>query len=434
MLFSTFLSIACLFISSLGHTVDNSDSNLLDEGLSLPDLVQVNNLPATWSSGESAKLVEGRVMLTPNKASKGSLWAKKDYSLSKSFSLEWTVRSVNYEGRSKGGMALWFLASQSPADKALFNGPSNFDGLQLLIANGGELGPMLRGQLNDGTDSFTEENVFDKSFASCLLAYQDSTVPLTIRLAYDSSDDHLLKVQVDNRVCFQTRKAMFPQGQYKIGVTASNGDNNESFEVLEFKFFDGIVEDVLIPNVNPMEQPRLLTRIVNGNTGEEELVEKTPFEVSGNTDSMTNFELFKKLNKLEGKVLANDIGELSETVTHLVAMQKEQIKKIDHLVSLIDSLTSAKNKDKDLSAAEDDTFQDFFNLNRKLETLLSEQEKIREATKNNIIYNANNSGGPHIDDVVRKLTMWLIPLVIIMMVMAYYTFRIRQDIVKTKLL
>ena len=73
----------------------------------------------------------------------------------------------------------------------------------------------------------------------------------------------------------------------------------------------------------------------------------------------------------------------------------------------------------------------FYKMNDKLEQILVQQEKIRETSKNHALANA---GGPHVDELVRKMAIWLIPLVAVMVVMAYYTFRIRQEIVKTKLL
>lgn len=228
------------------------------------------------------------MVLTPKKSSKGSLWTKNAYTLGTSFTAEWTVRSTNHRGKSPGGLALWFVNANSPQDTELFNGPSKFEGLQLLIDNNGELESTLRGQLNDGTQQFTSANIYDKTFGSCLLAYQDSTVPLTVRLTYDSANEHFFKVQVDNRVCFQTKKIHFPAENYKFGITATNADNEESFELLQLEVFDGVLEEALKPNANAMEQPKLFTKLVNEKTGDEELRETSPLEMAAAGTAITN--------------------------------------------------------------------------------------------------------------------------------------------------
>ncbi|CAR25429.1 L-type lectin-like domain-containing protein [Lachancea thermotolerans] len=411
----------------LAHSKPKTEEQLLNNDFSLPDLIQTKKLPDAWVPGENAVLEEGRVVLTPKKSSKGSLWTKNAYTLGTSFTAEWTVRSTNHRGKSPGGLALWFVNANSPQDTELFNGPSKFEGLQLLIDNNGELESTLRGQLNDGTQQFTSANIYDKTFGSCLLAYQDSTVPLTVRLTYDSANEHFFKVQVDNRVCFQTKKIHFPAENYKFGITATNADNEESFELLQLEVFDGVLEEALKPNANAMEQPKLFTKLVNEKTGDEELRETSPLEMAAAGTAITNNDLLKKMNRLEGKILANDIGILASTIDELIQVQKQQAKNLEKVLAMLGSKSIGQES---TDSTGDESFKDFFKLDEKLEKLLTEQRKLREASKTH----TSSNGGPHIDEVVRKLTIWLIPLVAVMMVMAYYTFRIRQEIVKTKLL
>ncbi|CUS22773.1 LAQU0S06e05688g1_1 [Lachancea quebecensis] len=411
----------------LAHSKPKTEEQLLNKDFSLPDLIQTKKLPDAWVSGGDAILEEGRVVLTPKKSSKGSLWTKNGYTLGSSFTAEWTLRSTNHKGKSPGGLALWFVSANSPQDTELYNGPSKYEGLQLLIDNNGELDSTLRGQLNDGTQQFTSSDIYDKTFGSCLLAYQDSTVPLTVRLTYDSTKGGFFKVQVDNRVCFQTKKIHFPVEEYKFGITATNADNEESFELLQLEIFDGVLGEALKPNINAMEQPKLLTKLVNEKTGKEELRETSPLEMAAPGNTISNNDLLKKLNRLEGKILANDIGILASTIDELIQVQKQQAKNLEKVLAVLGSKSVGQEGTEN---AGDDSFKDFFKLDEKLEKLLMEQRKLREASKSH----ASSNGGPHIDEVVRKLTIWLIPLVAVMMVMAYYTFRIRQEIVKTKLL
>lgn len=414
------------------HPLEKSDSDILNTDFSLSDLVQVSKLPSTWTTSDATRLEEGRILLTPKTNTKGSLWHKQNYKLGEDLTIEWTFRSVNFLGKSEGGMAFWFIDSKSGKDVQLFNGPSKYDGLQILIENNGVLGSNLRAQLNDGSEKFSKENIYDKSFGSCLLAYQDSSVPLNVRLTYSARDNNILKLQVDNKVCFQTRKVKLPAGNYRIGVTAENANTPESFEILKLQVYDGVTEDSLIPNVKAMDQPKLITKVVDQKTGKEELVEKSSLELSNEAGTIDNYKIYEKLDKLEGKVLANDISELSKELEALALLEKQNSKKLDELTAILKSVISVIGSDKE-GSVNMDSFQDFIKMDEKLEQLLKEQERVREATKNSILYAANGSG-PHPDDIVAKLTMWLIPLVVIMMVMAYYTFKIRQDIVKTKLL
>lgn len=407
------------------HGTGKEESPQRNEALSLPDLVSLTKIPKSWIAGDSSKFEEGRILLTPEQGSKGSLWEKENFNLQDSFTLEWTFRSVNYDGKSEGGLAFWFLNPNGKGDltdKTLYNGPSKFNGLQLLVDNNGPLSSTMRAQLNDGGDAFTKQNIYDRTFASCLMGYQESSVPSTLRLTYDRSSDNLLKLQVDNKVCFQTRKVKFPEGEYRIGVTADNANTPESFEILKFSIYDGPIEDSYIPNVNAMAQPQVLTKVIDKETGQEKLLAKEAYEIEN--DRVSNYELYKKLDRVEGKILANDINAVEEQLAQLRKTQEELLK---YFSQLTQSLKTGKQKG-DTAIEEDKTnYGDFISLNEKLEKMLLEQERVREATK-------HAGTGPHIDDIASKLAIWLFPLIVIMLVMAYYTFKIRQEIVKTKLL
>ncbi|QLQ79346.1 hypothetical protein HG537_0B06940 [Torulaspora globosa] len=410
---------------AVAHPTGQLESAQLNEALSLPDLVSLSSVPKSWIAGESCTFEEGRILLTPQQGTKGSLWEKENYKLRDSFTLEWTFRSVNYEGKSEGGLAFWFLNPNEKSDlkdKTLYNGPAKFDGLQLLVDNNGPLSSTMRAQLNDGGDTFTAASIYDRTFASCLMGYQESPVPSTLRLTYDGNSDNLLKLQVNNKICFQTRKVRFPEGEYRIGVTADNANTAESFEILKMSIYDGPIEDSYIPNVNAMAQPRVLTKVIDKETGEEKLLEKEAYEIEN--DKVSNYELYKKLDRVEGKILANDINTIEHQLAELRRTQEELLKYVTQLAQVF---KSSVQKSQTVADEDKNNYGDFLSLNEKLEKMLLDQEKIREMTK-------HASGGPHIDDIASKLAIWLFPLIAIMLVMAYYTFKIRQEIVKTKLL
>ncbi|EDO18834.1 hypothetical protein Kpol_1023p3 [Vanderwaltozyma polyspora DSM 70294] len=407
------------------HPIDNTDEIKLNKDFSLTNVLNMKKIPDVWDVQGSSVLEEGRIILTPKESTKGSLWHKTSYPLGDSFTIEWTFRSVNHVGKSEGGLSFWFITGAQKDDQALFNGPSTYDGLQLLVDNNGPVSPSIRAILNDGSKPVPKADLYDKTFAYCLMGYQDSSVPSTLRLTYDRNDNNLLKLQVDNRVCFQTRKVQIPKGNYRIGVTADNGNTPEHFELFKMKTFDGVIEDSYIPNVNSMPQPKMITKVIDKDTGAEKLVEKTAFDAE--TEKISNYEIYRKLDRVEGKVLANDIHELETQIVALMKGQEDILKQVGHLTqALSNRLQSQDGESK--TQVDMESFNDFIGLNEKLEVLLEESQKLREASKR------TGQSGTHIDEIVRKLTIWIIPLIFIMSVMAYYTFRIRQEIIKTKLL
>lgn len=404
-------------VNAHGLESSKSDEEKFKADISLPDLLSIKKMPSNWMVGEDASLQQSRMILTPRKGSKGSLWQRNNYKLKNGFTVEWTFRSVEYSGKSEGGLAFWIInsAGSKNDDKMLYNGPSKFDGLQILVDNNGALGSFVSARFSDGSAALKKEDVHEKSFASCLMGYQQSSVPSTARLTYSREDDNLLKLQIDNRVCFQTKKTNFPQGDYKIGVSADNAQTTEAFEILKMKFYDGAIQDSWIPNVHSMPQPKIYTKVIDPNTGQENLLENDAFDAQ--SEKFSNYDLFKKMDKLEGKVLANDIVSLEKKLDEILEIQEEVVKRMTQLV--------IQRQD---SEGGSDYFGDFISMNEKMEEMIKEQQKIRDATK------TSGQAGPHVDEIASKLAVWLLPLLVIMLIMAYYTFRIRQEIVKTKLL
>lgn len=440
-----------LIISAVGAHDPGSASHgsaaVANPAHSLDNLLKVLEIPSHWVAKDQTTLDEGRVMLTPKQKSKGSLWLADPVKLQGEFTIEWTVRSVNYEGSSTGGLSFWFISSDNKADGSFYDGPSSFNGLQVLVDNNSPLGQSVRGVLGDSSAKYTKESVHDKAFASCLMGYQGTSVPVTMRLSYSESlsttGRSQLKLQVDNRVCFQTDKIVFPRdtlannGAYHIGVTADNGNTAESFEVLRMEYYDSVVEEALAPNTKEMSQPRMIAKIIDESTGKEKLVEKEVLDEKN--DHTSNYMLFQKLDKIEGKILANDIADLEEK---LQSIMKNQYAMVEQLNAVLEKLQNkAKGNGHGQSSGGDgnaidrdnEEYKNFFAMNEKLGKLMDEREQLREANKQQAsLRSATNAVTT--DEIVSKLAVWLVPLVGIMFVMAYYTFKIRQEITKAKLL
>ncbi|KAG0656239.1 hypothetical protein C6P44_005284 [Monosporozyma unispora] len=432
-----------IFINHVfGHSdgVDGHSTKLLDQ-YSLPDILSLDSIPTkNWEVGGFTKLEEGRIILTPNEQSGGSLWLKElpIKSITKgsddlAFTLQWTFRSLNYIGPTSGGISFWVLKKDDSVSvddvSRLDIWPKKYNGLQILIDNTGKYGESIRVILNDNSQDIDILNIDQHTLGQCLMEYQDSSVPSTLRLSY--SNDHILKLQVDNKICFQTQKVKLWDHQslnhdsVKIGVTANNIDNalpnKESFEILQMKLYNDLTTETFIPNVKQMRQPVILQK----NVKTDELTVKDPMKKS--YDKVNNYQLYKKLDHIEGKVIANDIADLNEKLDDIIKVQNSLI---EYLLFLMKSHNGGTIEG---SNNDDSQFKDFISMDNKLQQLLDEQEKIREMTTkhNSLMVSDMNST----DAVVKRvIQMWVIPLVVIVLIMGYYTFKINQDVSKTKLL
>ena len=439
-----YIAVAYLWASTWAHVIPEGQTpdSFLPE-MSLPEIFKLGSIPNTFTTQGSTTLEGGRILLTPKSGSSGSLWAKKPLQSYGSFTLEWTVRSFNYRGFSDGGLALWLVAedpSTSANDQKLYAGPSKFSGLQLLMDNAGPYGEALRAQLSDGTGALTKDGKDMQSFGSCLLGYQDSSVPATIRVSYDMQANHLLKVQVNNKVCFQTHKVKLIDpavvtgnraASFFVGASADNGAQNpESFEVLKVKVFAHATEQSRIPNVKAMSQPHVVTQMTDSKTGKTKLIDKAKFDAEKN-NAVSNYDLFQKLDKVEGKILLNDIVPLDKKMDAIIKTQEGVRAFLDHFLSSMDDDDTAPQNGADAAAKDKKEFKEFISMNEKLSSLLEEQEHIREITKSQNVVGAHDS---HIDEIVGTLKFWLVPIGVILIIMTYYTFRTQQYITKTKYL
>ncbi|CCH59847.1 hypothetical protein TBLA_0C00300 [Henningerozyma blattae CBS 6284] len=421
------------------HPIEE-DISQLNPTLSFPDLLSLppSTIPLNWAIGDDTKLEEGRFILTPGKDSKGSIWQKNQLFLEDSITIEWTFRSRNFDGISKGGLSFWLLSDDKLSreeqlfNKDLYNGPSKFDGLQILIDNNGPIGPSIHAILNDGSKILDGGKIYKESFTSCLFGYQDSPVPSTLRLTYNIDDKNLLKLQIDNKICFQTRKILLPlNSNYIFGSTAKNDiTNSESFEILKMNFFDGIISKSLIPNVNELSQPIIMKKIIDSKTGKEQIVEKSIYD--SEHEKLSSFQLYKKIDKLEGEIIANDIGKLNIQLDNALETHEELMKQLAIIGSRLDYLMQQKVGKTEREEEDLDMYNHFLSLNDKLGLLLAEQEKLREKTK--IDEQSRHSVIPKYDDLFRRILYWLIPLMLMLLLMTYYTFRIKQEIVKAKVL
>lgn len=423
------------------HQVNEENFHLLNQ-YSLADILSLNEIPRdNWIVDGHTQLKEGRIVLTPDENSYGSLWLKPIpiNDVEASFTLQWTFRSINYIGPSNGGISFWLLMNtgdEKGEDMDADLWPKKFNGLQILIDNSGPYGESVRVLLSDMAESIELADVDQHSFAQCLLGYQDASVPTTLRLSYNH-ENRLLKLQINNKICFQTQRVKLwdnNNNKVKIGVTANNYGvngvlNDESFEILQMKLFKGLTSETFIPNVKQMPQPKILQKNIKTN----EITVKDPMKSL--YSDVNNYRLFKKLDHIEGRIIANDISDLIDKLDDIIRIQNSIIEYIIYLMKAYghDNNNNNSNEISNLNEDNDDNIENFVLMNDKLQQLLDEQQKIRELTLKQ--HNAVGLSSIHADYIVtRLLQLWLIPLIVIMLIMGYYTFKIKQYVMSTKLL
>lgn len=459
------LSIQCIYTSivllsflSSGHgntqsTTDDDDFKHLNNLYSLPDLLANEKLANNKDKGlpnyifENTELLDGRVILNYNEKN-GGIMSKsgKHFKQSDSFAVEYTIRNLaNLADKPKDESLFdsndnfaFFLANDINKINDVIINEENinnvaFNGILLYLDSKDKFGGELKFIMNDGSKKYSSmDDFYKQSIGSCLVNYyEDSSIPITVRLNYDASQ-HLLNVQVDNKICLQTRSVnlnAFDDGKtFKIATTSSGlTKSNSKFEILKLNFFDSLIQDSYLPNIKAMPQPKILNKIVNKDTGD---VTYEEFDKLSDTD-ITLLKLYKKLNTIEGKVIANDNIDLYKKVERLEDLSIKQYKQIEKLMSLLEVLASS-NKDGS-SSLDKSEFKDIIGMNEKLEKLLVEQQEWKSTHQYNSKPN-NSDTKIHVDEIIFRLLLWLSPLGVIMLVMVYFTFSIKREIGKQKLL
>ncbi|KAK0384860.1 hypothetical protein NLU13_7338 [Sarocladium strictum] len=193
-----------------------------------------SSIPNFVVSGEPQQphVLSNRLVLTPIAPGnqRGSLWS--DSILAQSL---WTAdiefRATGPE-RGGGNLNIW-LARNGDKDvgSSSIYTARKFDGLALVVDTHGGSGGMIRGFLNDGNIDYSQHHSVDElAFGHCLYSYRNLGRPTQIKMRQTREN---FRVEVDNKLCFETDSFSLPPGN-KIGITAATPeDNPDSFEVFK---------------------------------------------------------------------------------------------------------------------------------------------------------------------------------------------------------
>ncbi|KAI1419830.1 legume-like lectin family protein [Xylaria sp. FL1777] len=177
------------------------------------------------------EVLSNKLILTPPVPgnARGAVWADQPNQYR-----EW-VADVDFRAnggeRGSGNLNIWLArqGSQEIGSSSIYT-VGRFDGLALVIDQHGGSAGMIRGFLNDGTTDFKSHHSVDSlAFGHCYYAYRNLGRPSQIKLRQTAQ---AFKVEIDNRLCFESDQITIPPG-YQFGITAASADNPDSFEIFK---------------------------------------------------------------------------------------------------------------------------------------------------------------------------------------------------------
>lgn len=429
---------------------------------SVPSLVTVsslNEISQHWYHNGDAQYDEGRILLTPKPThgpsndgtyQSGSIWSVQSPSLNE-FTIEVTLRSLGSHGFTNAGVSL-FLIDEKSVDlqdsDGIFGGPTIFKGLQLTMNVDKDLGSVIKIFLNDG-----KKLDYKKDFLGAYkYEYQSSNVPLTIKIGYSNK---FFKVTCDNILLFETDRVNLSEllkSNLKLGVSGKSPkllEKHEQFELLRL-----ITYDAVVPELKEVEDETLVAMhdkdlaqskpTIDFIERQEQLRKKLEIPASNNLNSLDEIKdikdglqvLMKMINSNDQTVLQQQVFSLSKSVNRLTNNFDGLHAEITRLVEKYSELSSMFDKQAKLLDNYDSTLRSFDkvlrnqletseNLGSKLSTLSSYY------TEKNKVEEKNDSGISHIKSLIYMI---FLPILFLLLVVALWVQRLRNDIKHAKVL
>ncbi|TVY67426.1 Protein EMP47 [Lachnellula suecica] len=225
------LSFASLLIATAQASYLNGDLSFGHNGKISPNSRAVPNFHLQGKPN-APEILSNKLVLTPPAPGnqRGAVWAEKPLQHS-----EWTV-DVDFRatGPERGGGNFMVYLAKNGRDEigtASIYTVGRFDGLALVVDQHAGSAGFIRGFLNDGsTDYKSHHSVDSLAFGHCEYSYRNLGRPsrIVIRQSADT-----FSVNVDGRLCFDSKKIKLPIGYY-FGVSAASAENPDSFEVFKF--------------------------------------------------------------------------------------------------------------------------------------------------------------------------------------------------------
>jgi mannose-binding lectin 1 len=192
-----------------------------------------NDIPNFTLQGQPGQpqLLSNKLILTPVAPgnARGSIWSQNRLTHD-TWTADVEFRASGPE-RGGGNLQIWLVrdGDKIVQDSSIYT-VGRFDGLALVVDAHGGSGGMLRGFLNDGSMDYKQHhNIDELAFGHCKYSYRNLGRPSQIKLRQAGGT---FKVEIDNRLCFETDKINIPAGNF-FGLTAATPETPDSFEIFK---------------------------------------------------------------------------------------------------------------------------------------------------------------------------------------------------------
>ncbi|GIZ48405.1 hypothetical protein CKM354_001146700 [Cercospora kikuchii] len=178
-----------------------------------------------------------RVILTPPwpGQTKGAIWSDQSIGQVNDWTAQLEFRASGQEVGS-GNLQLWYTHGYDTLHADSVYNAGKFDGLVIVVDQYGGSGGKIRGFLNDGSVDYRSSTSLESlAFGHCDYSYRNLGRPSKLKITSRGG----LTVSIDDKTCFSSDKISLPTGDYFFGITATTGENPDSFEVTKFVVSSG---------------------------------------------------------------------------------------------------------------------------------------------------------------------------------------------------
>ncbi|CAK9437307.1 uncharacterized protein LODBEIA_P16850 [Lodderomyces beijingensis] len=473
------------FVSAIVPNVINSNNNngpqqprtdddALNSDMSLPNLLHIQSIGdiKNYDISGNVQYDSGRLLISQY----GSLWTRSLFPRESEFTVEVVFRSSGTGEDimfSDNHLTFWVVESRTT--------PENYDGFKFVVNNRDTQG--LKIFNNDGTSSGSgSDESLSLSIGDCQFRYLQSDVPFTLRISYT---DKWFKVQVDNNLCFKTDQVQIPvtHGGYKFGISSfMNPQSSETFEILAVKVWDGITEDA-IDDHGLMADGQLKIDVTEKQVAVEQQQQQQDQEQDTGPDAARR-KFLEKVQQQQQQHQQNEPRISSAKPSHDMVQVVAKIENLEHLIAdLSKSIVPNTNIDEVTDVVKQtqltllelkQTFIQQYSelltaiaslnqkvigevreqhygmeeLSRKVDLLMNEHKQVQHQYQKQQHHqqrkdlelerqrNGNNlDGSSGSGSVADSLIKWiLVPLVVILLALLVFVYRLRHDIKHSKLL
>ncbi|RCK63409.1 Protein EMP46 [Candida viswanathii] len=437
---------------------------------SLPNLLTVEskNDINNWEISDDIQFDNGRLLLGQS----SYIWGKyKIPTQNKQWTIELVFRSSGLDADkaySENGLTVWLLNDNggriSPSNK--------FDGFKLEINNREQ--PGLKLYNNDGSQEITTD--LNHALGQCKFQYLESDVPFTLRVSYE--ENRWFKIQMDNNLCFKTDKIKIPFNDVLLGVTSDvSPKSKEQYEILGLRTWERITEDAIDdhglmvgdeiridvknqvqsdPGAKPgqireslMERAQRVRQEMLKKQREEEEAQQKQGGGGSNSDGSLDL-ILSKLNNLE--ISVNTLNNLEEDA-EIIAINNKIKELNDAQEALKSTVVDTKQAVVDLQQTLVKQYSQMLDaigqLNQKVIGEVREQHSGMEELSKKVDLLMNNhkeisyqyqaakdtESAQGKGTTVDTLMKWvLFPLMLVLLVLVVFVYRLRHDIKHSKLL